>query len=139
VAAAVLLVVGAVGVVVSRDTGGGGAVTPAVSQVFAAADAHTATVDTSNGGRVTVATSRRLGRMAVETDALPSPGDHRVYQLWAVHNGVPTSAGVVRDLKAGAAMAMPASGTTVAITIEPAGGSQEPTSKPVVEMDPRQV
>jgi anti-sigma-K factor RskA len=36
-------------------------------------------------------------------------------------------------------MAMPASGTTVAITIEPAGGSQEPTSKPVVEMDPRQV
>jgi anti-sigma-K factor RskA len=33
-------------------------------------------------------------------------------------------------------MPIPASGTTVAITVEPEGGSKQPTSKPIVEVDP---
>jgi anti-sigma-K factor RskA len=114
-------------------------VAAAVSQVFEAPDAKTATVDTANGGRVKVATSQQLGRMAVETDQLPTLANRHVYQLWAIHNGTPTSAGVVENLGAGAAMAMPASGTTVAITIEPSGGSAKPTTKPIVQMDPRDV
>ena len=50
-----------------------------------------------------------------------------------------TSVGVVENLKAGKAMAMPSAGTTVAITIEPAGGSEQPTSKPIVTVDPAKV
>jgi anti-sigma-K factor RskA len=138
-AAIVVVLAGAVGIVLSQRSEEQPPVAAAVSQVFDAADAKTATVDTANGGRVTVATSQQLGRMALETDTLPELRDRHVYQLWAVHNGTPTSAGVVRDLDAGAAMAMPAAGTTVAITIEPAGGSAEPTTKPIVQMDPAQV
>lgn len=138
-AAVVVVVAGAVGIVVSQQSHEQPPVAAAVTQVFEAPDAKTATVKTANGGRVKVATSEQLGRMAVETDQLPSLTDRHVYQLWAIHNGTPTSVGVVEDPDAGAAMAMPASGTTVAITVEPPGGSTEPTTKPILEMDPSQV
>jgi anti-sigma-K factor RskA len=139
-AAAVVLVVGGVLAYGQLHRGGeSGSVTAAVSQVFSAPDAHTAVVNTRNGGRVTVATSHRLGAMAIETNDLPKLSDRSVYQLWAIHNGTFTSAGVVGDLTSGQRMALPASGTTVAITVEPKGGSQRPTSKPIVQMDPQQV
>ncbi len=135
-AAAVVLVVGA-GIGISqlrqadRPT-----LSAAVSQVFTAPDAHKATVGTANGGKVIVATSRELNKMAVETDGLPSLGRAQVYQLWAVHDGAMSSAGVLGDVDAGAAMEMPSPGTQVAITIEPAGGSQQPTTRPIVVVDP---
>jgi anti-sigma-K factor RskA len=139
-AAAVVLVVGTgFGISQMRSSDQPPVMAASVSQVFKAQDAKTATVDTSNGGKVTVATSARLGRMAVETHALPTLSDKQVYQLWAIHNGSSTSAGVVENVATGKAMAMPAASTTVAITIEPAGGSDQPTTKPIITMDPRQV
>jgi anti-sigma-K factor RskA len=36
-------------------------------------------------------------------------------------------------------MPLPASGTTVAITVEPAGGSKAPTTRPIVSVDPASV
>jgi anti-sigma-K factor RskA len=110
-----------------------------VAQVFEAPDAHTATVGTSNGGKVTVATSRRLGKMAVETDRLPRLSGQEVYQIWAVNGGKKISAGLVDDVEEGAAMALPSPGTQVAITIEPAGGSPQPTSTPIIAVDPASV
>ena len=77
--------------------------------------------------------------MAVRTDGLQALSGKRVYQLWAIHGGTPTSAGVVKDVSTGAAMAMPSEGTTVAITIEPEGGSEQPTTAPFVTVDPRSV
>ncbi len=139
VAAAVVLVVAAAVVVRQLNAGTGAPMSPAVSQVFTASDAHKATVETANGGRLTVATSRRLNRMAVETDRLPRLGQAQVYQIWAVHHGAMTSAAVLADTKAGAAMAMPGPGTEVAITIEPAGGSRQPTTRPIVMVDPARV
>lgn len=109
-----------------------------VAQVFQAGDARTKTVPTDHGS-VTVATSADLGRMAVRTDGLRALSGKRVYQLWAVHGGTPTSAGVIEDLKAGAAMALPSEGTTVAITVEPHGGSEQPTTAPFVTVDPTKV
>ncbi len=110
-----------------------------VAQVFDAEDAKTQTVDTSNGGEITVATSDQLGRMALQTQGLPPLSSARVYQMWAIHNGSPTSAGVVDNLSAGKAMALPSYNTKVAVTIEPSGGSDQPTSKPIVVMDPADV
>jgi anti-sigma-K factor RskA len=109
-----------------------------VSQVFTAADARTKTVTTDHG-RLTVAASPTMGRMAVDTDQLSSPGSGKVYQMWAVHAGTATSVGLVDDLKAGKAMAMPSAGTTVAITVEPKGGSEQPTTRPFVTVDPETV
>jgi anti-sigma-K factor RskA len=36
-------------------------------------------------------------------------------------------------------MGMPRPGTEVAITVEPAGGSQRPTTEPIVQVDPSTV
>ncbi len=114
------------------------AATVAVSSVFEASDAQQATVASSQGP-LTVAASRKLGRMAVKTQDLERLGDQRVYQMWTVRDGTATSAGVLEDLEAGKVMAVPSAGTTVAITIEPEGGSRLPTTDPVVELDPRQI
>ena len=134
-AAAVLVVAAGFGISQFRSGGEQSGVT----QVFEAADAHEATVKTRTGATVTVATSRRLGKMAVETGALPRLGAQRVYQIWAIHDGTPTSAGLLDDPDRGAAMALPSAGTLVAITVEPAGGSQAPTTTPLFQVDPRSV
>jgi anti-sigma-K factor RskA len=107
--------------------------------VFKAPDAQKATVDTANGGRISVATSRRLKEMAVDTGGLPALSGQQVYQLWAISGGTPASVGLLRDTGAGKAMELPARGTTVAITIEPAGGSEQPTTQPIVVVDPSRV
>jgi anti-sigma-K factor RskA len=138
-AAAVLLVVAAgIGIVTTRNDNQP-VVAASVTRVFTAPDAHRATVRTANGGRLTVATSRQLNKMAVETNGLPKLGARQVYQIWAVHDGAMNSAAVLKDPAAGAAMDMPGAGTQVAITIEPAGGSQQPTTKPIVTVDPAAV
>ena len=111
-----------------------------IAQVFHAGDAKTATLRTARG-TLLVATSQDLDRMAVDThrlDALPSS---RVYQLWTwtAQSGKPVSAGVVTRGADGRVMALPRNGTTVAITVEPAGGSKAPTTKPIVQLDPDNV
>jgi anti-sigma-K factor RskA len=137
-AAVVLALAGGIAVLDSQRGADQSQVASTVSQVFQAVDARTKTVQTDHGS-VTVATSNRLGRMAVRTDGLRALGDKRVYQLWAVHGGTPTSAGVIENTRAGAAMALPSKGTRVAITVEPAGGSEQPTTAPFVSVDPRSI
>jgi anti-sigma-K factor RskA len=138
VAAAVVLVAGAI-VGINQLTGQDAPVaSDSVTQVFSASDAKTATVDTPQGP-VRVAMSADSGQMAVDTDRLHDLSRSRVYQMWAVHNGRATSVGVIEHPDAGKVMPIPASGTTVAITVEPEGGSKRPTSKPFVEVDPATV
>ena len=131
-AAAVLLVAAGLGINHFRS----GDEQSGVTQVFQAADAHEATVETRTGATVTVATSRRLGKMAMDTEALPPLSAKRVYQIWAIHDGTPTSTGLLDDPEQGAAMTLPSAGTLVAITVEPAGGSPAPTTAPLFQVDP---
>jgi anti-sigma-K factor RskA len=137
-AAAILAVGGGVAVYESQRGHDQSYLASTVAQVFQAGDARTKTVQTDHGS-VTVATSASLGRMALRTEGLRALSGKRVYQLWAVHGGTPTSAGVIENLKAGAAMAMPSEGTKVAITVEPKGGSEQPTTAPFVTVDPESV
>lgn len=136
-AAAVVLVVAA-GFAVSQSRQDQPSITASTATVIAAPDAHTKKVDTDHGS-LTVATSPSLGRMAVVTDGLRKLPSGRAYQMWTIHSGTATSAGLLEDLQAGKVMSMPSAGTTVAITVEPAGGSTEPTGKPIVTVDPEQV
>lgn len=110
-----------------------------VAAVFHAPDSQTVTVHTSNGGTLTVATSRRLHEMAVDTHQLPALTKAQVYQLWEIVGGHPESAGLVANPQGGRAMPLPPPRSKVAITIEPAGGSRQPTTKPIVVLQPRQV
>ncbi len=136
-AAAVVLVLTG-GYVVLQSRSDDSKVPAATSAVFEADDARTKTVDTDHG-RLVVAASPSLGQVAVDTDGLRSLSSRRVYQMWTIHSGTATSAGVLEDLDAGKVMAMPSAGTTVAITVEPAGGSEQPTSPPIVTLDPGSV
>lgn len=113
---------------------------PKVAQVFHAGDAKTATLRTPRG-TLLVATSQHLDRMAVDTHRLEALPGSKVYQLWTwtARSGKPASAGIVARGVHGRVMTLPRSGTTVAITVEPAGGSKAPTTKPIVQLDPDKV
>jgi anti-sigma-K factor RskA len=99
-------------------------------------DAETTTADLRGGGTLTVIRSGELGRAVVLGDDLPPIGAQRVYQLWLVdREGNARSADVliegadaggqgrlVRDVRPG---------DRIAITREPAGGSEQPTMRPL--------
>lgn len=135
-AAAVLVAAGAIGYdwLQTSDTEDGQLATRVV-RVFEAPDAHQMTTPTSNGGRVSVATSPSLNKMALDTDRLPELEADKVYQLWTIADGTASSAGLVNPDR-GAAMELPDEGTTVALTVEPAGGSEQPTSEPIMTVTP---
>jgi anti-sigma-K factor RskA len=137
-AAAVIAVAGVVGVQVAdraTDPTSPSLASPA-AQVFEAEDAQSATVRTSNGGALRVAVSQGRGEMAVDARELPDPGQGRVYQLWTGHGGEMIDAGVLGPDDTGAAMPMPEPGDTVNVTVEPAGGSEQPTTQPIVTVQP---
>lgn len=137
-AAAAVVVVGGgaigIGSVLDEDT----TLEAAVVEVFEAQDAHVAEVETTHGS-LRVATSPGEGEMAVDTSGLHTLDSGHVYQLWAIRDGSPVSVGILDDPGAGAAMAMPDPGTQVAITVEPAGGSDQPTTDPIAQVDPASV
>lgn len=140
-AAVVVIVVGALGISRLGDNGPNeqqSLLAEGVVKVFQADDAHTATMNTANGGKISVATSPKLGEMAVDTEELPALDKRHVYQIWAIHGGAFTSVGVVEPAK-GASMEMPGPDTEVAITVEPAGGSEQPTTDPIMKVNPGQV
>lgn len=138
VGAAAAALAAVAGVTVAQTQGGPELSRP-VAAVFHAPDAHSAQVRTSNGGTITVATSHRLHEMAVDTHGLPTLSKAQVYQLWSIVGGHPHSAGLLTDVASGRAMGMPPRGAEVAITIEPAGGSRQPTSQPIVVLSPSKV
>ena len=115
------------------------ALSQAATEVFEAKDAHTATVATETGGELTVAVSASRKEMAVDTRELPELDEDHVYQLWSVHGDEMVSAAILSDPEVGAAMGMPDEETQVALTVEPAGGSEQPTTAPIVQVDPYEV
>lgn len=136
-AAAVVLVVG--GVVVGTNVGGPGSsqapVASAYEQVTTASDVVIDKRDVMGGGTATVYFSAAEGRTAVVlNDAAPLP-EGRVLQLWYVGASGPVSAGVM-PAEDGAGHAVLEGrytpGDTVAITVEPEGGSEQPTTEPIV-------
>jgi anti-sigma-K factor RskA len=111
----------------------------AADRVFDAGDARTATVETANGGKLTVGISQQRNEMAVDARELPELDREHVYQLWTVHEDTMVSAAVLTEDTTGAAMGLPEEDTQVAVTIEPAGGSEEPTTEPIATVDPEAV
>jgi anti-sigma-K factor RskA len=139
VAAAVLLAAAVVGINRPWEQDAPPVAGNPVSEVFTAPDAHVETVRTADGHRLSVATSPESGQMAIKTATLARLKGDQVYQMWAKHNGRVTSVGLIEDLSAGKVMPIPTYGTTVAITVEPEGGSKKPTNPPIVEMDPQAI
>ncbi|MEV0332730.1 anti-sigma factor [Nocardia sp. NPDC050717] len=133
-AAALIVAIGAgswLAVVVDRPDGGSGEIT--AQQVLDEPDSRESSVPIDGGGAMTVSQSATLGAAAVSFQDMPAlPGD-RAYQLWRIPTGsAPKSVAVMTDEASVVTAVDPAD--TLAVTVEPAGGSPGPTTSPIVSM-----
>ncbi|MBF6132122.1 anti-sigma factor [Nocardia otitidiscaviarum] len=138
-AAAVVLVIAlgaGIGFVVQRpwEPTGSGEVTAAT--IERQPDAVTRTAVITGGGEVVVRSSALLGAAAVDLRDVPVPPVGRCYQIWLVElGGEPRSAAVVDALSTMPVVAGFGPADTLAITIEPSGGSPQPTTTPVASLN----
>jgi len=91
----------------------------------------------SNGVSTTLVYERGTAAGTISFEGLPALDAGSVYQLWTIApDANPASAGLLeRDDDGSASQAVSgdfADGTTFAITVEPAGGSEQPTTEPLI-------
>lgn len=110
-----------------------------IAAVLAAPDARINSVPTSAGGTLTAVTSLREQESVVTAADLSALSGGRVYQLWVLTSGgTARSAGLL--VTSGSASKTPVladallPGDRLAVTVEPSGGTAQPTTKPVVAM-----
>lgn len=133
-ASAAVLAVG--GFTAWRSTTGDDAPPPTVAeQVRNASDSTTSKVVTfPGGGSARIVRSPSLGKAIMVTTDLATPATGKVYQLWLQdRNGHFASAGVMSSAGNQAVVleGNAADSQGAGITIEPAGGSPQPTSNPI--------
>ena len=131
-AAAVVLVVGLVAWRPWHDDG----TLSVADTILAAPDAVRVTekVPGGNGAALTLVASRSLNRAAMIGDKVPEPAEGTTYQLWLQQPGQGmVSAGLMPDSHETTVLTgQLTTATAAAITVEPAGGSDHPSSKPIV-------
>ena len=111
----------------------------AIAAVLAAPDAHIEAVPATVGGTVTAVVSVREHEAVITTTDVPPLPRTRVYQLWVMTPvGRATSAGLLTVTSPGPVTPVLASGILpgdrLGVTVEPAGGTKQPTTTPVVVM-----
>jgi anti-sigma-K factor RskA len=108
----------------------------ALAEINAAADTQRASTETVNGQDVTLVWSGELGLSALIADDLPALGDDQDYQLWYIGENGPVPAGTFDSTGAGTVFRVldgtMAAGDAVGVTVEPSGGSDQPTTDPIV-------
>ncbi|MFJ2771175.1 anti-sigma factor domain-containing protein [Streptomyces sp. NPDC087300] len=105
-----------------------------LAAVLAAPDARTVSAKLPGGARGTVVVSKARDRAAFLTSALPDPPAGKVYQLWFDDEGKMRSAGLLNDSGGTNATLLEGSVGTASgmgVTVEPSGGSPEPTTDPI--------
>jgi anti-sigma-K factor RskA len=136
VAASLVLVVVALGGVIINLTSRlpqTGPEPTAVVNVLGAEDLQTVELDLGGTVPGRFLYSPSLDRGVLVAHGVADPGGRQTYEFWLMHDGHPVPAGVFRPDEGGAAIAevtAPVRGAElVAITIEPAGGSEQPTGE----------
>ena len=104
------------------------------TQISTAADAQHATARLAGGGIATVSWSKSQHGTAVQLTGATAPSG-KVLQLWSIRDGVATSAGLYDGGQHYALITgTPSSGESLAVTVEPDGGSSHPTTQPIVRI-----
>lgn len=110
-----------------------------LTDVLVARDARGIGGQVAGGGQATVMVSRDRGTVVVLADDLAAVADDRDYQVWLIGSGgtrSARSAGLLDPDTMGDAMRLVeaplADVTAVGLTVEPAGGSERPTTRPVL-------
>ncbi|PZE27201.1 anti-sigma factor [Curtobacterium sp. MCBD17_028] len=106
-----------------------------LDQIYAAADFQRASTTVKGGGTATVVWSDQLRKSAVIFKGVKAAPAGKTYELWYIGSSI-TPAGLVGSVDGGTTSAVlsgaKAAGDTIGITVEPAGGSKQPTTKPIV-------
>ncbi|MBO4210837.1 anti-sigma factor, partial [Micromonospora echinofusca] len=107
-----------------------------IRAVLAAPDAVLRTEGVAGGGRVTVVASASRDRAVAVLAGLAEPGPGRAYQLWLLDGTGASSSGVLRAGETTTTMLIDGvrGKSRFGVTEEPAGGSAQPTTTPVVLM-----
>ncbi|KAJ8143407.1 hypothetical protein OY671_003475 [Metschnikowia pulcherrima] len=106
----------------------------AIERMLADPDATISHGDVAGGGQASVLAAG--DDMYFRASDSPDTGDDRDYQLWVVEpDGAVVSAGVL-DVQDGSTsrLVQGEPGVGMAVTVEPAGGSEQPTTDPVVAL-----
>jgi anti-sigma-K factor RskA len=135
-AAAVVALIGA-GVVASQpwnnDSSNQQTQLTAADRVLKDPDAQHVLKEFPDGATATVVRSEAEGKAVLMTSKMPSAPDGKVYEVWLQKDGVMVPAGLMPD-KADQTVLLSGDAndaTAVGITVEPAGGSDKPTSAPI--------
>ena len=105
----------------------------AISLLLAAPKAKLLTQTVTGGGTATVVLAADRHELAVIMNGLPALPAGKVYQLWLIGKPKIVSAGLLPP--SGQALASGVvKGDTLGLTVEPAGGSAQPTTTPILAL-----
>jgi anti-sigma-K factor RskA len=105
----------------------------AISAVLAAPDARVVTGPVMHGGSATVVVSAARRELVVTARRLPPLPSGRVYELWLIGPSRTVSAGLLSRAGGNAVLAGGlAAGDKLGMTVEPSGGSAQPTTTPIL-------
>ncbi|WP_282089149.1 anti-sigma factor [Streptomyces tendae] len=106
-----------------------------IAHVLAAPDARATRGADARGRGVAVVASVSRGRAVVTLSGYGEPPGDRVRQLWLMRPGAePRSLGLFDGDTPLIASGLSRFATSLAVTVEPGGGSDRPTSEPVVQL-----
>lgn len=110
-----------------------------VAEVLAAPDADTITVEGEDGSFARVVVSESRGEAVFLADGMEPVGREQTYELWLIDEAGAVPAGLFDVDEQGRATRVLAGdlqrAAAIGVTVEPAGGSPQPTSDPVMLID----
>jgi Anti-sigma-K factor rskA len=110
----------------------------ALSVVLSAPRVQVLSQVSTKGGTAIVVLAAERHELAVVTTGLPALPSGKVYQLWLIGKTKVVPAGLLPPAKSGQTPAVLATGVvkgdTLGLTVEPAPGSSQPTTKPIVAL-----
>jgi len=107
-----------------------------IIQLLGARDVHTVTGTGPGGSSGTVVLSRASEKALFVANEMPALSGNKVYELWTITD-TPVPAGTFRPGSNVTLVTLPAaalSANQIAVTVEPQGGSDHPTTTPVMSL-----
>ncbi|MGW2727517.1 anti-sigma factor [Streptomyces sp. NPDC001494] len=106
-----------------------------IAHVLAAPDARATASSDARGRGIGVIASASEGRVVVTLSGYGAPSGGRVHQLWVMRpHALPRSLGLLAGDTPLVAKGLGPTSTSLAVTVEPGGGSAQPTGQPVAQL-----
>lgn len=106
-----------------------------LAQINSAPDAQRASAEVTGGGTATLVWSESVGKSAILINDLSELPSDKTYELWYIRDDVAHPAGTMDASTATTWRVLDgakSAGDTVGVTVEPRGGSEQPTTAPIV-------